>query len=83
MALSQQEANAVIATKIAQAATLIKECEAIADESGVYFSIEFGGYGSGASYTPKPKEAEKDEDWSSSSSCYEETYGWQASSQSC
>lgn len=75
--LSRQEANKLIAENIAKAQKLIDECEEIADATDVSFHIEFGGYGSGASYTPRSPRAEGEEDWESSSE------GWLASSQSC
>lgn len=48
--MDQQQANAVIAEKMSQAAALISECEAIADEAGVSFSCDLGGYGMGGWY---------------------------------
>lgn len=82
MAISIQEANRLISQKIAQAEALVRECEELADQTGAYFHIEFGGYGSGATYTgrgPKEDWSESSEEWQESSS----EYGWLASSQSC
>lgn len=45
-----QQANELIAEKMAQAAALVAECEAIADETGATFSCDLGGYGMGGWY---------------------------------
>lgn len=48
--MEKQQANALIAEKMAQAAALVAECEHIADEAGVSFSCDLGGYGMGGWY---------------------------------
>lgn len=47
MSLSQQEANALIAEKMAQAEALVAECEQIATDANVSFSCDIGGFGMG------------------------------------
>jgi hypothetical protein len=54
--LDKQEANKIIAEKIAQAEALIKECEVIADKTGVGFSWDLA-YGMGGWYNPDTSEA--------------------------
>lgn len=88
--MTQQEASALIAEKVRAAEQLIRECESIADKSGVGFSLSIA-YGMGGWYNPDPSLREKvevaegeegEEDWEES---WEESadYGWMASSQSC
>lgn len=72
--MEAQEANALIAAKIAAAQLLVNECCEISDKSGVSFYIDFGGYGTGATYNPPLKEDEEDT-WYSS--------GWISSSSNC
>jgi hypothetical protein len=54
--MDKQEANKVIAEKLSQAQALIRECEAIADETGVGFSWNLA-YGMGGWYNPDDSEA--------------------------
>lgn len=75
----QQDGLALIALKLASAEKLVDECKEIADELDMSFGIEFGGYGTGASYIPESKRHEYDEDPDSEV----QTSGWYASSQSC
>ena len=77
--MTQQEANELIATKMNQVSALIRECEAIAYENDVSFSMDVA-YGMGGWYNPTPKEGS--EEWTESSSSNGD-YGWQSSSQSC
>lgn len=82
--MSPQEASKLIAEKIRIAENAIKEAETIADEAGVGFSLDLGGYGMGGWYEPqpsKPDDWDASDDWEPSGS--DGDYGWQASSQSC
>lgn len=83
--MTNQEALALINEKLSQIDTLFAECEAIADEHQIDFSISGPTYGMGGNYrpTPKPREQQADDDFDESSSWSESDYGWQASSQSC
>lgn len=49
--LDKQEANKIIAEKLAQAEALIKECEELANQTGVGFSWDLA-YGMGGWYNP-------------------------------
>ncbi len=80
---ARREAAGKISALVKQANDAITEAEKIADESGVGFSIDIGGYGMGGYYSPKtPRVKAKGEDsdeldWDNSEG------GWQASSHSC
>jgi hypothetical protein len=69
--MDMKEASKLIAQKIEEIEKLVTECTNIADESGVGFSLDVGGYGMGGYYEPN------------CSGSYDSEYGWQASSQSC
>lgn len=74
---AQQDGLALIALKLQSADKLIEECKDIADELNVQFDIEFGGYGTGATYIPDAQRHEYT--WNDNvAEC-----GWNASSQSC
>ncbi len=63
-----------------EAQSLVYEAEAIADELGLSFTVNFGTYGMGGSYTG----AAAVEDWQRSDNDDAEDVGlWNASSQSC
>lgn len=80
--MNKQEASKLIAEQIKIAEAAIEKAETIAEESGVGFRLDLGGYGMGGWYNPKPQ---KPTDWDSSDEweSSDEDYGWQASSQSC
>lgn len=69
----RKEASAKIASKLRQVDELIAECVAIADETGVTFDVNVGGYGMGGTYDPH----DQTDQWGN------DNYGWHASSQSC
>lgn len=48
--MDKQQANELIAQKIAQINELVNECTSIADEAGVDFSFDVAGYGMGGWY---------------------------------
>lgn len=75
--MDKQEATKLISEKIREAEKLISEAENISDQSGVGFSWDMA-YGMGGYYQPA-----SDPSWTDSSSCYEDTGGWQASSEMC
>jgi hypothetical protein len=75
----QKDGLALIELKLASAEKLVDECKDIADKLDMQFKIEFGGYGTGASYVPESQRHEYDEDPDSEV----RTSGWYASSQSC
>lgn len=77
--MNKQEASKKIAELIAQAQSLVSEAECVANESGVGFSMDLGGYGMGGWYEPCPEGEDPDKE----NSYYEREYGWKASSQSC
>lgn len=80
MTLSKQEATKKIAEIIEQAQFLINEAESIADQSGVGFRVNFGGYGMGGYYTG----ATAVDDYDRSEYDLGEDDGfWRGSSQSC
>jgi hypothetical protein len=58
---------------LGQAQALVHEAEAIADEHGLTFSLDIGGYGMGGYYDPNDRE----DQWGNDNG------GWHASSQSC
>lgn len=63
-----------------QAQSLVYEAESIADDLGLSFTVNFGTYGMGGSYTG----AAAVEDWQRSETDVEEGEGvWNSSSQSC
>lgn len=80
MLLSKQEATKKIADLIAEAQSLIWEAENIADEAGVSFSVNFGGYGMGGRYTGAAAVDEYDR---SEYDLGEDDGFWRGSSQSC
>jgi hypothetical protein len=73
--MTNQEASAEIASKIAQIQLLLNECEALADEHSMSFSFDVAGYGMGGSYSG---EANRQPD-----EYGDEATGWNASSQNC
>lgn len=75
----QKDGLALIALKLASAEKLVDECKEIAEKLDMKFDIEFGGYGTGASYIPESIRHEYDGDEDSEV----RTTGWYASSQSC
>jgi hypothetical protein len=73
----QQDGLALIALKLRSADKLIEECKDIAEELNVQFDIEFGGYGTGATYIPDAQRHE----WTFNTNVADT--GWSASSQNC
>lgn len=71
--MDKQEANKLIAEKLQQIDALYAECEKLADEYGVYFSVDGPTYGMGGSYNPN-----RSEEWGDGSED-----GWLASAHSC
>lgn len=72
--ITKQEANKLLAAKVAEFEKCLAEAEAIADEHGLEFHIE-PCYGAGAYYTGKTK---TEDEWQES-----DEGGWTSSSQSC
>lgn len=68
-----QEATQQIAKLLSQAEELVREAQAIADDTGVTFDLDIGGYGMGGYYDPNDRE----DQWGNDNG------GWHASSQSC
>jgi hypothetical protein len=69
-----------ISDLINQAQKLVYEAESIADEHGLSFTVDFGTYGMGGSYTGAAAIDEEDREYYG----IEEGEGrWNASSQSC
>lgn len=68
-----QEATEQIAKLLSQAEELVREAQAIADDTGVTFDLDIGGYGMGGYYDPNDRE----DQWGNDNG------GWHASSQSC
>lgn len=64
-----------IAKLITQAEALVYEAESIADEHGLEFDVNFGGYGMGGTYYSEKYHTEQGMRWSEP--------GWNASSQNC
>lgn len=60
---------------LAEAETLVGEAENIADEYGLEFDVNFGGYGMGGTYYSEKYHTEQGMRYSEP--------GWNASSQSC
>lgn len=81
--LTKEQATSKIAELLKQAQELVNEAETVADQTGVLFNINFGGYGMGGSYFPNPDGQE----WANSDYDYwypsDTDNGWYASSQSC
>jgi len=71
----KREALNEIAALLEQAQKLVYEAESIADEHGLEFDVNFGGYGMGGTYYSEKYVEEQ-------GSRYTEA-GWNASSQSC
>lgn len=71
----KREALEKIATLISQAQDLVWEAEGIADEYGLEFDMDLGGYGMGGTYCSEKYHTEQGMRWSEP--------GWNASSQSC
>lgn len=77
---AKREAAVKIEELLEQAQSLVYEAESIADEVGLEFSVNFGGYGMGGSYTG----AAAVDEWQRSEYDVDEGQGlWNASSQSC
>lgn len=68
-----KEATEQIAKLLSQAEELVREAQAIADDTGVTFDLDIGGYGMGGYYDPNDRE----DQWGNDNG------GWHASSQSC
>lgn len=64
-----------IAILLDQAQKLVYEAESIADEHGLEFDLDIGGYGMGGTYYSEKYVEEQGLRWSEP--------GWNASSQSC
>jgi hypothetical protein len=81
--LTKQQASAKIAEILKQAKELVLEAQIVADQTGISFDINMGGYGMGGTYYPNPAE----QDWSTSDDYdwypSDTDGGWMASSQSC
>lgn len=71
----KREALERIDKLIEQAEKLVFEAESIADEHGLEFDVNFGGYGMGGTYYSEKYHEEQGLRWSEP--------GWNASSQSC
>ena len=76
--MSKEEANKLLADKLAEAKKLISECEDIADKHGLSFSSPVNEYGMGGHYYGKGP-ANEDGEWENSDS----DYGWVSSSAQC
>lgn len=78
--LTQQEAQAELASKLKQAEVLIDECEVLAQTYNLSFSLNIA-YGMGGTFGPayqyNDETDEETETWDSSDA------GWRASSQGC
>jgi len=70
----QKKASEVIAKKLAEAQKLVTECETIANENGVDFRMNLGGYGMGGYFIGTKSEDDEG---------FDESAGWKPSSQSC
>lgn len=84
--MDKQEASALISEKLNLAHSLLGECVAISEESGVIFHLPWGGEGTdmrgtGATYIPTTATAQEKE-WHSLYD-YWRTGGWMASAGSC
>jgi hypothetical protein len=75
MADIKREKTAEIEALIEQAQKLVYEAESIADEYGLEFTMDLGGYGMGGTYYSEKYHEEQGMRWSEP--------GWNASSQSC
>lgn len=71
----KREALEKIAKLISEAEGLVNEAESIADEHGLEFDVNFGGYGMGGTYYSEKYHEEQGMRWSEP--------GWNASSNSC
>lgn len=72
---AKREAAAKIEELTSQAQQLVWEAEALADEHGLEFTLDIGGYGMGGTYYSEKYHEEQGMRWSEP--------GWNASSQSC
>lgn len=72
---AKREAAAKIEELTSQAQQLVWEAESIADEHGLEFTLDIGGYGMGGTYYSEKYHEEQGMRWSEP--------GWNASSQSC
>lgn len=71
----KKEATNEIYKLIEAAQKLVYEAESIADEHGLEFTMDLGGYGMGGTYYSEKYHEEQGMRWSEP--------GWNASSQSC
>lgn len=71
----KREKLAEIEVLLDQAQKLVYEAESIADEHGLEFDLNIGGYGMGGTYYSEKYHEEQGLRWSEP--------GWNASSQSC
>ena len=73
----EEKRNAIekIAKLVSEAEGLVSEAESVADEFGLEFTVDIGGYGMGGTYYSEKYHEEQGMRW------YEP--GWNASSQSC
>lgn len=71
----KREKTAEIEALIEQAQKFVYEAESIADEYGLEFTMDLGGYGMGGTYYSEKYHEEQGMRWSEP--------GWNASSQSC
>ena len=72
---SKQEKLEEIARLLSEAQSLVLQAETIADEHGLEFDLDLGGYGMGGTYYSEKYVEESGSRWT--------TAGWNASSQSC
>lgn len=75
MSITAKEAANQIAKLISEAQSLVYEAEALADEHGLQFDMDIGGYGMGGTYYSAKYLEETGYRWREE--------GWNASSQSC
>lgn len=75
MSIDAKEAAKKISELISKAQSLVYEAEALADEHGLEFSMDIGGYGMGGTYYSAKYLEESGSRWREE--------GWNASSQSC
>lgn len=80
--MTKEEANKVISEKRKEIYANVKECQKLADEHGLEFSINIA-YGMGGTYvSAKALKAEYDED-EYDDSWFKENSGWNSSSHQC
>ncbi len=75
---TQKEANELMYKLISQAGTLVSNAQCVADQFGLTFNLDIGGYGMGGTYIGEGTDEFPMEGWRASSAGE-----WQASSQSC